>query len=80
MDLPLGRFSIWPKPGVDRITNLLVLYDIHRIKNKFANKTGKEAIVVSETRSFGLPRMCDGVVYSENYELSVFNDIHETRR
>ena len=71
MDLPLGRFSIWPKPGVDRITNLLVLYDIHRIKNKFANKTGKEAIVVSDN---------DGVVYSENYELSVFNDIHETRR
>jgi len=41
--------------------------------------TAKEAIVVSNELAFGLSRMFDGLVYSENYELDVFTDIRKAK-
>jgi len=37
-------------------------------------------MVVSESLAYGLSRMYDGVVYSEKYEINVFNDIDEARQ
>lgn len=48
-----------------------------RTENKY--KSIKEAMVVSESLTFGLSRMYDGVVYSEKYEINVFNDIDEAK-
>ena len=39
-----------------------------------------EAIVASETITFGLSRMYDGVIYSEKYDVNVFTDINEARK
>ena len=39
----------------------------------------KEAIVVSGSLAYGLSRMFDGVIYSENYEMNVFTDIGEAK-
>lgn len=49
-----------------------------RTQNKY--KSIKEAMVVSESLAYGLSRMYDGVVYSEKYEINVFNDIAEARQ
>jgi hypothetical protein len=48
-----------------------------RTENKY--QAVKEAIVVSETLTFGLSRMYDSVVYSEKYEVNVFTDMDEAR-
>jgi hypothetical protein len=50
---------------------------IGRIENKY--KAVKEALVVSETLTYGLSRMYDSVVYSEKYEVNVFRDINDAK-
>jgi hypothetical protein len=40
----------------------------------------KQALVVTDTLTFGLSRMFDGLVFSKKYQVSVFTDINEAKR
>lgn len=59
--------------------------DIEQIRTNTLARTDhkyqsvKEAIVVSEKLTYGLSRMYDSMVYSEKYEVNVFNDINEAK-
>jgi len=62
----------------------LTTSDIEQMKSiaiKLAKRfeSVREAVVVSETLTYGLSRMYGGVNYSEQYELNVFNDINEAK-
>jgi hypothetical protein len=51
---------------------------LSRTENKYS--AVKEALVVSDALVFGLSRMYDGVIHSENYEAGVFTDMNDAKR
>lgn len=64
----------------------LTTSDLEKIKADALSRTeykyGKvmQAFVVSDTLTFGLSRMFDGLVFSEKYQVRVFTDINEAKR
>lgn len=63
----------------------LTTSDLEKIKADALNRTEykyglvKQAFVVSDTLTFGLSRMFDGLVFSEKYQVSVFTDMNEAK-
>lgn len=64
----------------------LTTSDIEKIKVDALHRTEykyglvKQAFVVTDTLTFGLSRMFDGLVFSKKYQVSVFTDINEAKR
>ena len=64
----------------------LTTSDLEKIKADALSRTEykygmiRQAFVVSDTLTFGLSRMFDGLVFSEKYHVSVFTDIDEAKR
>jgi len=64
----------------------LTTSELEKIKADALNRTEykygmiKHAFVVSDTLTFGLSRMFDGLVFSEKYQVCVFTDINEAKR
>jgi hypothetical protein len=63
----------------------LTASDIESIKADALSRTEykygvvRQAFVVSDSLTFGLSRMYDGLVYSEKYQVHVFTDINEAK-
>ena len=63
----------------------LTTSDLERIKADALSRTEykygmvKQAFVVSDTLTFGLSRMFDGLVFSEKYQVSVFTDMNAAK-
>jgi hypothetical protein len=64
----------------------LTTSDLEKIKTDALSRTEykygmvKQAFIVSDTLTFGLSRMFDGLVFSEKYQVSVFTDMNEAKR
>ena len=64
----------------------LTTSDLEKIKADALSRTEykygkvKQAFVVSDTLTFGLSRMFDGLVFSEKYQVHVYTDMNEAKR
>lgn len=64
----------------------LTTSDLEKIKadalrrTEYKYGTVKQVFLVSDTLTFGLSRMFDGLIFSEKYQVRVFTDIDEAKR